>query len=249
MTAAIVLFAVLVTAVLSGVLGMAGGMILMAVLVSVSPVATAMVVHGAAQAASNGARVWFLRRHVMWNVVPPYLVGGAIATGIFVSVAFVPEPGLVLILVGASPWLARVVPFLRGLDIRNRTTGVACGATVTAAQLLAGASGPLLDAFYLSTDTDHRRIVATKAVTQTIGHVVKVAYYGFVIGRLADAAIEPIASWLIVGVMAVAIVGARIGTALLDRLDTGRFRRITTIAVLTLGAACVLKGVRDLLVA
>ena len=246
MTTAIVLAAVLATAVLSGVLGMAGGMILMAVLVSVSPVATAMVVHGAAQTASNGARVWFLRRHVMWNVVPPYLVGGTIATGVFVSVAFVPEPGLVLILVGASPWLARVVPFLRGLDIRNRTTGVACGATVTAAQLLAGASGPLLDAFYLSTDTDHRRIVATKAVTQTIGHVVKVAYYGLVIGRLADAATEPIAPWLIVGVMAVAIIGARIGTALLDRLDTGRFRRITTVAVLTLGAACVFKGVWDL---
>lgn len=118
---------------------------------------------------------------------------------------------------------------------------------MTAAQLLAGASGPLLDAFYLSTDTDHRRVVATKAVTQTIGHVVKVAYYGFVIGHLADAATAPIAAWLIVGVMAVAIVGARIGTALLDRLDATRFRRITTVAVLTLGAACALKGVRDLL--
>ena len=114
----------------------------------------------------------------MWNVVPPYLVGGALATTVFVWVAFVPEPGLVLILVGASPWLARVVPFLRGLDIRNRATSVVCGATVTAAQLVAGASGPLLDAFYLSTDTDHRRIVATKAVTQTIGHIVKVVYYG-----------------------------------------------------------------------
>ena len=246
MTASIVLIAVLATAVLSGVLGMAGGMILMAVMVTVLPVATAMVVHGFAQGASNGARVWFLRRHVMWNVVPPYLVGGALATTVFVWIAFVPEPGLVLLLVGASPWLARVVPFLRGLDIRNRATSVACGATVTAAQLLAGASGPLLDAFYLSTDTDHRRIVATKAVTQTIGHVVKVFYYGAVVGRLADAAPAPIASWLLAGVVVVAIVGARIGTLLLERLDTNRFRRITTVAVLSLGAVCMLKGVYDL---
>ena len=75
MTATIVLIAVLATAVLSGVLGMAGGMVLMAVLVTVLPVATAMVVHGFAQGASNGARVWFLRRHVMWDVVPPLLGG------------------------------------------------------------------------------------------------------------------------------------------------------------------------------
>ena len=135
----------------------------MAILVSVMPVAAAMIVHGATQAASNGARVWFLRRHVMWAVVPPYLVGGAATTALFVAFAFVPAPGLVLILVGASPWLARLVPFLRGLDVRRRGTGVACGATVTGAQLLAGASGPLLDAFYLNTDVEPRQIVATKA--------------------------------------------------------------------------------------
>ena len=246
MTASIILIAVLATAVLSGVLGMAGGMVLMAVLVTVSPVATAMVVHGIAQATSNGARVWFLRRHVMWNVLPPYLLGGALATGVFVAVAFVPEPGLVLVLVGASPWLARLVPFLRGLDIRHRGTSVACGATVTAAQLLAGASGPLLDAFYLGTDTDRRQIVATKAVTQTIGHVVKIVYYGVIVGRLADAAAEPIASWLIASIVLLAIVGARIGTAVLERLDTTRFRRITTVAVLSLGAVCVIKGISNL---
>ncbi|MCY4015033.1 MAG: sulfite exporter TauE/SafE family protein [Gammaproteobacteria bacterium] len=246
MTPSIVLIAVLATAVLSGVLGMAGGMVLMAVLVTVSPVATAMVVHGIAQATSNGARVWFLRRHVMWNVLPPYLIGGALATGLFVAVAFVPEPGLVLILVGASPWLARLVPFLHGLDIRERGTSVACGATVTAAQLLAGASGPLLDAFYLGTDTDRRQIVATKAVTQTVGHVVKIVYYGVIVGRLAGAAVEPVAGWLITGIVLLAILGARIGTAVLERLDTERFRRITTVAVLSLGAVCVIKGVSDL---
>ena len=247
MTASIILIAVLATAVLSGILGMAGGMVLMAVLVTVSPVATAMVVHGIAQATSNGARVWFLRRHVMWNVLPPYLLGGALATGVFVTVAFVPEPGLVLVLVGASPWLARLVPFLRGLDIRHRRASVACGATVTAAQLLAGASGPLLDAFYLGTDTDRRQIVATKAVTQTIGHVVKILYYGVIVGRLADAAaVEPVAAWLIAGIVLLAIVGARIGTAVLERLDTTRFRRITTVAVLSLGAVCVIKGISDL---
>ena len=246
MTFAIVFAAVLATSVLSGVLGMAGGMVLMAVLVSVSPVATAMVIHGTAQATANGARVWFLRRHVMWGVVPPYLVGGALATGVFAWVAFVPAPELVLILVGASPWLARLVPRLRGMDIRQRGTSVACGAAVTAAQLLAGASGPLLDAFYLGTDVDRRQIVATKAITQTIGHVVKIGYYAIIIGQVADTASVPIDPWLLAGVVLLGIVGTRIGTALLERLDTKRFRRLTSVVVLALGAVCILKGAHDL---
>ena len=137
----LILVAVLATSVLSGVLGMAGGMVFMAVLVTILPVATAMVVHGTAQAASNGARFLFLRRYVMWRVVPPYLLGGAIATALFALVRLAPHPGLVLILVGTGPWLARLMPGKDGLDIRNRGVGVACGATVTAAQLLAGASG------------------------------------------------------------------------------------------------------------
>ena len=225
---------------------MAGGMVLMAVLVSVLPVAAAMVLHGATQAASNGARVLFLRRHVMWAVLAPYLIGGAATTTLFALVGFVPDAGLVLILVGAAPWLARAVPSLRGLDIRNRATAVACGATVTAAQLLAGASGPLLDAFYLSTDVDPRRIVATKAATQTIGHVVKAGYYAVVAGWALDATDLDNQSCLIATAILLAVVGARIGTALLHRLDITRFRRITTVAVLAVGAACVVKGVRDL---
>ena len=251
MIAFIVLATVLATAILSGVLGMAGGMVLMVILVGVLPVAAAMVVHGAAQAASNGARVWFLRRHLMWDVLPPYVVGGTATTAVFSWVVFVPDPGLILILVGAFPWLARLTPLLRGLDIRNRATSLACGTTVTAVQLLAGASGPLLDAFYLNTDVDPRRIVATKAATQTIGHLVKIAYYGIVadqgattLSAATSSATAPPA--LVGGAILLAIIGARIGTRLLNRLDANRFRRVTTVVVLTLGAACVFKGIGDL---
>lgn len=53
---------------------------------------------------------------------------------------------------------------------------------VTAAQLAAGASGPLLDVFYLNTKLDRLAIVATKALTQTLGHLLKLGYYVGVIG-------------------------------------------------------------------
>ena len=160
MTALVILATVLATAVLSGVIGMAGGVLLMAVLVTLLPVASAMILHGAVQAASNGARFLFLREHVMWGILPLYAVGAVIALLLFVWVAFVPDPALVLILVGCFPWLARLLPTLRGLDVRRPLTGAACGVAVTAAQLLAGASGTVARrvlSAYRSRPAKHRR--------------------------------------------------------------------------------------------
>ncbi|HRX75404.1 MAG TPA: hypothetical protein P5341_14940, partial [Hyphomonas sp.] len=52
--AAIILATVLVTSFISGIFGMAGGVIFMAVLTALVPVATAMIIHGAVQIVSNG---------------------------------------------------------------------------------------------------------------------------------------------------------------------------------------------------
>lgn len=249
MTAFVILATVLATAVLSGVIGMAGGVLLMAVLVTLLPVASAMILHGAVQAASNGARFLFLREHVMWGILPFYAIGALLAAGLFVSLAFVPDPALVLILVGSFPWLARLVPTLRGLDVRRPLTGAVCGIAVTAAQLLAGASGPLLDAFYLRTEVDRRSIVATKALTQAAGHVVKIGYYAWVSNAVFDEfSVADIPLWLVGAGIALAILGARIGTWLLERFDDRQFRRVTGWVILGLGFLCIVKGVRDLLV-
>ena len=248
MLLAAILATVLLTAVISGVLGMAGGLMLMAVLASVMPVSGAMILHGAVQATSNGARFVFLRDRMMWSVLPWYGAGAAFAVLLFVAIAFVPDPALVLILVGSFPWLARLLPALRGLDVRNPRTAALCGLTVTGAQLLAGASGPLLDAFYLETRVDRRTIVATKAFTQTVGHLLKIGYYVWVsrsvLPEPPDSRLSP---WLIPGGMILAVAGARIGTRLLDRFDDRQFRRVTGPVILALAAICAAKGVWDLL--
>ena len=75
MIATVILLTVLATAVISGVLGMAGGLALMAVLTSLLPVGGAMILHGAVQAASNGARFVFLRDRMMWGVRELLLAG------------------------------------------------------------------------------------------------------------------------------------------------------------------------------
>ena len=44
-----------------------------------------------------------------------------------------------------------------------------------AAQLIAGASGPILDVFYNGSSLNRREIVAT-AFTQAVGHLIKLAF-------------------------------------------------------------------------
>ena len=239
----VIVGSVVFTSLLSGVLGMAGGILLMALLVAVKPVAAAMIIHGVVQATSNGSRAFLLRRHVAWGILPPYLAGAAVAFGAFASVAVLPNAAWVLIVIGVFPWVALIVPKLNGLDVTRRPTAAVCGTAVTAAQLFAGASGPLLDFFYLHARLTRHEVVASKAITQTIGHLLKLLYYGGVIGVTGDGVAVP---YLIVAVAA-AMLGTRLGTGLLEKMADTDFRRVSRWVILAIGAACIGNGVRQLL--
>ena len=232
---------VLLTAVLSGVLGMAGGMVLMAVLVISMNVANAMILHGVVQATSNGSRAWFLREHILWSLLPLYLLGAGIAVAAFTALAVIPDAGVVLILVGAFPWAARWVKRLQGLDITKPLTTVACGVSVTAAQLLAGASGPLLDTFYLKSPLSREQIVASKAVTQTIGHLLKIVYYGFIVVVVVDLPL-----WLFGACVVAAIAGSRVGTLMLKRWNDQDFQKVSQMVILTIATLCIAQGLYEL---
>jgi uncharacterized membrane protein YfcA len=234
----LILVTVLVTSVVSGIFGMAGGMILMAVLVSVLSVGAAMMLHGAVQAVSNGSRAWFLRSHIQWRILPAYALGAGLTLAVFVALTLVPDADLVLIVVGVLPFLARAVPHLRGMDVTHLPTAVGCGALVTAAQLFAGASGPLLDVFYLNARLNRFEIIASKAITQAAGHVLKLVYYGLIVGVT-----DSVPVWMYGVAILTAVAGTRLGTQLLERFSDDRFRRASAQVILTIAAICVVKGV------
>ena len=237
MILALIFATVFATSVLSGILGMAGGMILMAVLVASLGVTTAMVLHGAVQATANGSRAWFLRRYILWKILPAYVAGAGASVAVFTMLVFVPHPGLVMILVGTFPWAARLSKHLQGLDVTRPLTGFSCGFVVTSAQLLAGASGPLLDVFYLRSPLNRQQIVASKALTQTLGHVLKVIYYGLIVAITAD-----LQTWVYPLAMVIAVAGTRVGTNLLARWNDRDFQRISQVIILTIATVCIAQG-------
>ena len=94
MTALMILFLCLVmvaTSFLSGIFGMAGGLILIGVLLVLLPVQTAMVLHAVTQIASNGWRGLLWRKHVRWAPVAAYVFGCVLALGAWSLFRYVPE--------------------------------------------------------------------------------------------------------------------------------------------------------------
>ena len=239
MTSISILFAVLITAFLSAVFGMAGGLILMGVLAALLPVPAAMVMHGAVQSVSNGWRAVLLRRYILWKSIGWYLLGSAAVALVLLAVTIIlPRPWLFIVL-GLVPLIVWVPRSVFALDATKPVQGVACGISVTGLNVIAGVSGPLLDTFFQNVEADRRSIVATKATTQVAAHGVKIAYYI----APALAAGEGGSFWLIALAIPLSVLGTTLGAKVLDRMSDEVFRRWTKRLVTGIGAYYFVSGV------
>ena len=71
----VLFFLALLTAIISGVVGMAGGVTLMALLTLVYPASVIVPIHGVVQLASNFSRTYILRSNVRKGFFVPFLTG------------------------------------------------------------------------------------------------------------------------------------------------------------------------------
>ncbi len=206
-------------------------------------VPTAMVLHGIAQAFSNGSRVWLYQRHIKWHVLIFYCVGALFVLVAFSIFQFVPDIGLVFILIGVFPFLALLLPDRVDLDMEKPGVSFSSGIVVTTAQMLAGASGPVLDFFYVQSAMSKEEILGTKAVTQTFGHIVKLIYYGSLITIAADT----IPHWALPAVVSSAILGNYLGSLIVERITVNDFKRIGRYLVMVIGIVYLAKGIAELM--
>ncbi|HKP59679.1 MAG TPA: sulfite exporter TauE/SafE family protein [Polyangiales bacterium] len=225
----------LLTAVLSAVFGMAGGMLLMGVYAALLPIPTAMVMHGATQLISNLARAYLLWRAVYWRGVGYYVIGSAAAFAALSCVHWVPDPWLVFLGLGLTPFIAAVLP-ARWFDFERPRAAAATGCAVAALQLTAGAAGPLLDIAFVDSKLGRHQVVATKAVTQCFSHSLKLAYF---LPALARGSVDP---GLVLGVFLATLSGTKLGTAILERMSDATFRRYSRTIVLCVGSVYLCKA-------
>jgi hypothetical protein len=117
---AIIAATILVTSFISGIFGMAGGIILLGVLLIFLDVAPAMMLFGTIQTAANGWRAALWVRYVDWGIVWRYLVGSTLMFLALRWVAVIPSKAVIYLGLGLIPFAADFLP--KRLVVRTRLT-------------------------------------------------------------------------------------------------------------------------------
>lgn len=237
MTSLIIILASLITAFISSILGMVGGLILMGVLAILLPVAQAMVLHGVIQLTSNGYRAYLNRHDIQWSLFVGFVFGGACAMALLLWISYSPDRIIVFILLGILPFIATALPERLALDITKKGASVAAGFVVVLTNLLAGVGGPLLDIFFQRVPLNRHQVVATKAVAQAFGHTSKIIFYGGLIET------SPGSAELIASCVVASIIGTTLGKKILDRMEDKNFFAWTLRVMLVVGGIFLTRGV------
>lgn len=241
---ALITVSTFLTAILSGIFGMAGGIIMMALLLGVMPVASAMVVHAAIQLVSNGWRCILWRKHIVWRVTPVYGLGILAGVILISFVRYVPDKAVALIVVGSVPLLALLAGRFIHLSILNPVQTFITSLILTFIQMTGGVVGPLLDLLYNNAPLTRQEIVSTKALTQTVMHLTRLIYFGTLIPLLSGEGgwpegVEPV--YMLFFMMA-AIAGTSAAAPILKHMDDGLFKKLSRILIVIVSLYCLGRG-------
>ncbi|QPI63674.1 sulfite exporter TauE/SafE family protein [Vreelandella venusta] len=228
---------VFLTSTLSGVFGMAGGLVLLWFLLIMFPAGTAMAVHGVIQLTSNGSRAWLSRRFIVWRIVMLMTLGVLIAAGLLLLFSYSPNAATVSLFIGLMPILVWIPKRWFHLDANRASHALGCGIAAGSLTIAAGVSGPLIDIFFVRSQMDRRQVVATKAMIQVVAHSIKILFY------LGAAMALSTSEWGIVLLATpFAIFGTHTGNRILQRLTDANFRTWTRWIVTGIGIFYLLQG-------
>jgi uncharacterized protein len=207
------------TSFLSGIFGMAGGMVLMGILLALLPLPEAMMLHGVTQMASNGWRGLLWCRHAHWRAVGAYVAGALGAMLLWWFWRYVPSKPVALLMLGLTPFAIWLVPKELRPNPESPWQTALLGLFSMTLMLLCGVSGPLIDTFFLSGKLGRREIVATKAMCQVFSHGAKLFYFGGVIDQAAS--VDPLVAAIAI---ASSLVGTKLATSVLEAMTDKQYR-------------------------
>ena len=229
----LIVIAAFLTSILSGVFGMAGGILFMGVLTWLLPAALALALHGVVQFASNTWRFLLHRQHVVWPVLLWFALGSIASLALFSVILFAPTKFLVFLGLGLTPVLVWLPERWIRLDAGKPSHAIAGGFVSNGVSLISGVSGPVSDLLFVNSTLNRHQVVATKAVMQAMGHASKIFVYGgLLLGAAGREVIAPLVTLIAV---AASMAGITVGSHILDRISDTQFRAIRRWLVTLVG--------------
>ena len=234
---AVVAAAIFLASFISGVFGIAGGMILLGALLIFFDVSTSMILFSILSTAGNIWRVVTWWKHINWPIWFQYALGALVALIALRSIAFLPSKALVYLLLGLMPWVVEVLPRHWHPSIQWRGVPMLTGLTTTSIQLLAGNGGIFLDMFFQKSGVGRHATVATKSICQTVGNLMRIFYFGTLAG-IEDA----VPLWFFVPAAGLAITGTMLAPLVVNRMTDQSFRQWTRKLIFLVSTVYLLRA-------
>jgi len=215
---------------LSGVFGMAGGMVLLGVLLNYFDVATGMILFSIIQLFANGWRVLQWRRYVLWPILGWCDCGHLARAFRHRANDRSPDKAMVYLALGLMPFVVEALPAAMRPNIEWRGVPFITGLATTIIQILAGVGGLFLDIFFQKSMLDRKTTNATKAVAQSFSHIVRALYFGSLSG------VGDLPLWATGPAVLLAIAGTSLAPFVIERMTDHGFRQWTRAIILAISA-------------
>ncbi|WP_418185927.1 sulfite exporter TauE/SafE family protein [Aliarcobacter vitoriensis] len=210
------------TSIIAAVVGIGGGMMLIAILPSFLPLNALIPVHGLTQVSSNLSRAFFGYKDIQYEIIPKFLIGSILGIGLFAGILSFISLDYVPLFIGVyillSLWSQKF-----NQKIKRYENYYLAGFFQTGLSMVVGATGPLTMTLLFKDYNDKDKVVATGAALMTITHFLKVAvfiYFGFVFFDYI---------WIILAMIFGAVLGSFVGTRARNLVDGKKFTIILKI--------------------
>mgnify|MGYP002628310556 CR=1 FL=1 len=207
------------TSVLAAVMGMGGGILLIALMPGLVPAAAIIPLHAATQLASNGSRAAFGWREIDPGIIPAVLLGACagawLGSEVYQSLDLYWLPALIGFFILAFTWLP--LPRVSG---GGQLSLVLLGFYQTGLGMVAGATGPVGAAVLLRRNTGRDWLVVNTAVTMTLNHTLRLLAF-----LLLGFSLVP---WweLLSGMIVAGVIGSWVGTRIRGFIPQHNFQRL-----------------------
>ena len=205
------------TSIVSAIMGMAGGIMLLVIIASLTETIYIVPLYSSVQLISNTTRLLLFFKHIHWNIIRLFglgLIPGSLL-GIYLF-QMLPKDTIKL-LMGIFILLATFAPKSKAEIHTGIGIFFGLGTISGILSVLVGTPGPLLAPFFVRNDIIKEELIATKAVCQTLSHILNIILYGFI-------GINILVHWNILVVLGSAVIlGTFLGKKLLTKLPDKYF--------------------------
>jgi len=209
----------LVTSALTAIVGIGGGMILIAFMPGLLPAAAIIPVHGIVQFFSNSSRTLFGWRHIHWGFTTAFvagsIIGGLVAACVTTEINLEYTPLIIAVYILLTVWGPK-------LQFKKAPRGefFTIGLLQTGLSVIVGAVGPLGQAAMLTKGFQRDALVVTAALMMTFTHLIKIIL-------LTLLGFSFIAYWQIILGMSIGVIaGAYLGTHIRYKVPEVLFRNV-----------------------